>query len=64
VVFSSRFNVNENFDLTLTVMNLFDKKPPIVGGTIGSTTFNGGNTYPSTYDALGRRFAAGARVKF
>ena len=61
---STRFNVNEHFDLTFTVQNLLDKKPPILGGTIGTTTFNGGNTYPSTYDALGRRFAAGARIKF
>jgi len=62
--FTTRFNVNEHFDLTFTVMNLFDKKPPIVGNTAGTTTFNSGNTFPSTYDPLGRRFAAGARVKF
>jgi iron complex outermembrane receptor protein len=59
-----RFGVSENFDLTATVINLLDKDPPIVGSTIGSTSFNSGNTYPSTYDALGRRFAIGARLKF
>ncbi|HEX8308304.1 MAG TPA: TonB-dependent receptor [Allosphingosinicella sp.] len=59
-----RFGVNDNLDLTMTVMNIFDKNPPIVGSTIGSTSFNSGNTYPSTYDALGRRFAIGARLKF
>ncbi|KPF81598.1 MAG: TonB-dependent receptor [Sphingomonadales bacterium] len=58
-----RFNV-EQFTFTLTVQNLFDTKPPIVGNTIGSTSYNSGNTYPSSYDALGRRFAVGARVKF
>jgi outer membrane receptor protein involved in Fe transport len=62
--FATRFNVNEHFDLTFTVMNLFNKKPPIVGNTIGTTTFNSGDTFPSTYDPLGRRFAAGARIKF
>nr|WP_294848557.1 TonB-dependent receptor [uncultured Sphingomonas sp.] len=62
--FSTRFNVNEHFDFTFTIMNLLNKKPPIVGGTVGSTTYNSGNTYPSTYDTLGRRFAAGARIKF
>jgi outer membrane receptor protein involved in Fe transport len=61
---SARFNVSENFDMTITVMNLFDKQPPIVGSTIGTTSFNSGNTYPSTYDALGRRFAIGGRLKF
>lgn len=62
--FSTRFNVNEHFELTFTIQNLFDKDPPIVGNTIGTTAFNSGDTYPSTYDALGRRFAVGARIKF
>jgi outer membrane receptor protein involved in Fe transport len=61
---STRIGVGDNLDLTLTVQNLFDKKPPIVGSTIGTTSFNSGNTYPSTYDSLGRRFAIGARLKF
>lgn len=61
---TTRFDVTENFELTMSVMNMFDKKPPTVGSNIGSTTFNSGNTYPSTYDAIGRRYAVGARVKF
>ncbi|MDO6413299.1 TonB-dependent receptor [Sphingomonas sp. BIUV-7] len=61
---SFRADVTENLDLTLTVANLLDKDPPIVGATIGSTSFNSGNTYPSTYDALGRRILVGARLKF
>lgn len=60
---TTRFNV-EQVTFTVTVQNLFNTKPPIVGNTIGSTSFNSGNTYPSSYDALGRRFAVGARVKF
>ena len=62
--FATRFGVNDNFDLTVTVTNLFDRQPPLVGGTVGSASFNSGNTYPSTYDALGRRFNVGARIKF
>jgi outer membrane receptor protein involved in Fe transport len=61
---STRIGVSDNFDFTLTVQNLLDKKPPVVGSTIGSTSFNSGNTYPSTYDTLGRRFAVSARLKF
>lgn len=61
---TTRFDVTKNFDITMSVFNLFDKKPPIVGGTVGATSQNGGNTYPSSYDALGRRFAVSARVKF
>jgi iron complex outermembrane receptor protein len=61
---ATRVGVNDNLDFTLTVTNLFDKAPPIVGGTVGNTSFNSGNTYPSTYDALGRRYMVGARLKF
>ncbi|MBB3911426.1 outer membrane receptor protein involved in Fe transport [Sphingomonas desiccabilis] len=61
---ATRFAATENFDFTVTVTNLFDKDPPLVGNTIGSTSFNSGNTYPSTYDALGRRFAFGAKLRF
>jgi iron complex outermembrane recepter protein len=59
-----RFNVSDNFTFTGTVQNLLNRQPPIIGSSIGSTSFNSGNTYPSTYDALGRRFAISARVKF
>jgi outer membrane receptor protein involved in Fe transport len=62
--FATRFNVNEHFDLTLTVTNILDKKPPIVGNTAGSTSANSGNTFPALYDPLGRRITAGARIKF
>lgn len=59
-----RFNVNDNLTFTAAVQNLFDKDPPVVGSSIGSTSYNSGNTYPSTYDSLGRRFAVSARIKF
>jgi iron complex outermembrane receptor protein len=61
---SVRMQVTDTFELTMTANNIFDKKPPVVGYNIGSTFFNSGNTYPSTYDALGRRYAVNARVKF
>ena len=61
---SARISVMENLSLTLTAQNIGNRKPPIVGSTIGTTAFNSGNTYPSTYDALGRRYAVTARVKF
>jgi outer membrane receptor protein involved in Fe transport len=61
---ATRFSVTDHLDITMTVQNLFDKQPPIVGSTIGSTSFNSGNTYPSTYDALGRRYAVSARLRF
>ena len=59
-----RFNVSDNFTFTGTVQNMLDRQPPIFGSSIGSTAFNSGNTFPSTYDALGRRFAISGRIKF
>ena len=61
---TTRFDVTDNFGLTLTVQNIFDKRPPVVGATVGSTSFNSGNTYPSTYDVLGRRFGIQGKLKF
>lgn len=61
---TARFNVNDNFTFTATVQNLFDNQPKVVGNTIGSTSFNSGNVFPSTYDALGRRFAVAAKLRF
>ena len=59
-----QFDVTSKFQLTLGAQNLFNVKPPIVGGQAGSTTANAGNTFPSTYDTLGRSFSAAVRVHF
>ena len=61
---AARAELYENVTLSLTIDNVFDRKPPIVGNTIGATAFNSGNTYPSTYDAIGRRFSFGAKLRF
>jgi outer membrane receptor protein involved in Fe transport len=61
---TARFSVTDHFDLTLAAYNLFDKQPPVVGGGAGTTSANSGNTFPTTYDAFGRRYAATARLKF
>ncbi len=61
---STRINASENLTITLTVQNLLDKDPPVTGNNAGSTTYNSGNTFPSTYDALGRRYAVTAKLRF
>jgi iron complex outermembrane receptor protein len=61
---TARFDVSDNFNMTVGVANLFDKQPPIIGTNGGATAYDSGNTYPSTYDALGRRFSVSAHVKF
>jgi iron complex outermembrane recepter protein len=59
-----RFEATDNLEITLQAFNLLDKQPPIVGSSAGATTYNGGNTYPSTYDSIGRRYAATVRLQF
>jgi outer membrane receptor protein involved in Fe transport len=61
---SARFSVTEEMTLTLSVENILNSKPPLVGASAGSTTYNSGNTFPSTYDSLGRRFGANLRLRF
>jgi outer membrane receptor protein involved in Fe transport len=56
--------IGEQLTFTFVVQNLLDKDPPAVGQTIGSTGYNSGGTYPSVYDAIGRRFLVGARLRF
>ena len=49
-------NATDKFTFTATVDNLFDKKPPVTSSYVGTTSYNSGNTYPATYDVLGRMF--------
>ncbi|WP_121115960.1 TonB-dependent receptor domain-containing protein [Croceibacterium ferulae] len=61
---SLRYQHGDHLTYTLAVSNVFDKDPPLVGNTIGATAYNSGNTFPSTYDPIGRRFLLGARLRF
>ena len=61
---SVRYQMFDNLAITGTVANLLDTDPPLTGAFIGATGFNSGNTYPSTFDALGRRFKISAKVNF
>ena len=64
--------VGSRFDFRLGVNNLFDKQPPFVtsgngardGSNLCPTGSCNGNTYPATYDALGRYLFAGVSVNF
>ena len=59
-----RARVADIFTLTLSVQNLLDKDPPLVSNYVGTTTLNSGNTYPTTYDVLGRRYSLTASMRF
>jgi iron complex outermembrane recepter protein len=53
------FNVNDNLTINMGVNNLFDKQPPILGNNQEQA-----NTYPGTYDVLGRDYFISANLRF
>jgi outer membrane receptor protein involved in Fe transport len=61
---AANFDIDKRFSFRFGVENMFDKQPPIVGNDYGGTAQNSGNTFPATYDTLGRKFFAGATVSF
>jgi len=54
----------KNLKLSMTVNNAFDKDPPLVGTGIGPGSSNFGNTFPSVYDVIGRRYTLSATAAF
>jgi iron complex outermembrane receptor protein len=58
------YEIGEKITLRAGVSNLFNKKPPVVGTDWGTTTENSANTYPATYDTLGRSYFLGVTAKF
>lgn len=58
------YKYGEHIVLTFGVDNLFEKDAPIVGNEAGSTTYNSGNTFPSSYSPLGRIYKAGLKFSF
>jgi outer membrane receptor protein involved in Fe transport len=69
---ASTFTIGDHYNLRLGVNNMFDKRPPLT--TTGNAGFGStnlcptgpcnGNTYPGTWDALGRYIYAGATLNF
>jgi outer membrane receptor protein involved in Fe transport len=69
---ASTFTVGDHYALRLGVNNIFDKQPPLVtsgnanrdGSNLCPTGPCNGNTYPGTWDALGRYLYVGATLNF
>jgi hypothetical protein len=45
-------------------MNVTDKDPPVVGNEAASTDFNSGNTFPASYEVLGRQYTLQLNMQF
>jgi len=59
------WNINKTFTLRAGINNLLDQDPPIVGsGTADPSILGNGNTFPGTYDALGRLVFLNLTMKF
>ncbi len=53
--FAVSWTINKTLTLRGGVNNIFDRDPPLVtNGTAGPSIFGNGNTFPQTYDVLGR----------
>jgi outer membrane receptor protein involved in Fe transport len=52
------------FTFQVGLENLFDKDPPIVGSEAGTTIQNSGNTFPGTFETVGRSLTIRASKKF
>jgi outer membrane receptor protein involved in Fe transport len=58
------FRATENVKVSLSINNVFDQDPPVVGNEAGTTSANSGNTFPSVYTPLGTQYVMGVNVKF
>ncbi|MDX2275267.1 MAG: TonB-dependent receptor [Hyphomonadaceae bacterium] len=61
---SAAWQATEALRVQAAVTNITGEEAPFVYTTTGPTTFNSGNTYPSTYDVLGRVFSVGVTARF
>jgi len=61
---SGQYAINDTLTLSANIRNLLDEEPPLVGNGAGATARNSGNTFPGTYDTLGRTFTVGVRAAF
>ena len=62
---AAAWQINKTFSLRGGINNIFDQDPPIVSSVAaGPSVFGNGNTFPQTYDALGRLIFLNLTMKF
>lgn len=55
-----QYAMSEHLDLTVGVQNITGKEPPLLGSTVNEQA----NTWPATYETLGRQLFLGASIRF
>ena len=58
------YALTDQVELRAGINNLMDEEPPIVGNEYGGTAENSGNTFPATYDPVGRSGFIGVNMHF
>ena len=58
------WNVRQGVDIHLGVNNVFDRLPPTMSTLVLPADTGNDNTFPGTYDSLGRTFFIGATIKY
>ncbi len=61
---SYQLSWNGDFTLSLSVDNITEEDPPILGQDAGDTSSNFGNTFPSNYDVIGRYYTFNLNYRF
>jgi outer membrane receptor protein involved in Fe transport len=56
--------ITDRYNFRIGANNIFDKAPPVAAGDVVGPPTGNGNTFPQTYDALGRFIFAGVTVDF
>jgi outer membrane receptor protein involved in Fe transport len=61
---SGTWQVHPGLELRAGIDNIFQKDPPPIDQGLAAANIDSGNTFPGTYDVLGRTFFVGATAKF
>jgi len=61
---SGTWSVSDGVELRAGMSNIFNKRPPLIDNNSAPASDVNGNTFPNTYDALGRIIFVGGTVKF
>ncbi|MBI1328732.1 MAG: TonB-dependent receptor [Alphaproteobacteria bacterium] len=61
---SATWTARPGLDFRGGVSNILGKQPPLIDQNTAASSLNSGNTFPATYDPVGRFFFVGASLKY